>query len=264
MGPPRLSGHWPEYLMEAAQLSLYMMSAGTFRVLFQSPASPVHDWIFSELLRRALIGLAMGLTSVALVYSPWGRRSGAHFNPAITVAYWRLGRVNTADGLFYALSQFVGGTVGVLLISVVYGDLFRMAPVSYAATQPGRKGPWWALVAELFISFLLMSTILFMTNRQALARYTGFVTGTLVALFITFESPLSGMSMNPARSFSSAWPGGFWRTIWIYFVGPVIGMLLAVEAYKLLQLPMRACAKLYHDNDKRCIFCGRPAPSLDG
>jgi aquaporin Z len=108
------------------------------------------------------------------------------------------------------------------------------------------------------MSFLFMSTILFVTNCPALAQYTGVFTGSLVALFLTFEAPLSGMSMNPARTFSSALPGWLWQGTWAYFLGPISGMLLAVEVRKrLMRAPMRACAKLYHDEHTRCIFCGR-------
>ena len=256
--PRALRDHWPEYLMEAAELGLFMISAGIFTTLIQSPVSPIHKWIPSELPRRALVGIAMGLTSIALVYSPWGRQSGAHFNPAVTLTFWRLGKINTADFFFYAVGQFVGGIAGVVFLSWLLKGLFRMPPISYVATRPGGKGAWWALIGEIFISFLLMSTVLFVTNKPRFAKYTGFFTGALVALFITFEAPLSGMSMNPARTFASAVPAGFWQELWIYFAGPVLGMLLAVEARKhLFHLPMRACAKLYHDNDKRCIFCGR-------
>ena len=253
-----LRDHWPEYLMEAAELGLFMISAGIFTTLIQSPASPIHTWIPSELPRRALVGLAMGLTSIALVYSPWGCQSGAHFNPAVTLTFWRLGKVKLPDAVLYMLAQFLGGIAGVVFISTILRGLFRLPPVSYAATCPGPQGSWWALAAEIFISFLLMSTILLVTNQPRLARYTGLFSGTLVALFITFEAPLSGMSMNPARTLSSALPGGFWQPLWIYFVGPIIGMFAAVEARKrLFNLPTRACAKLYHDNNKRCIFCGR-------
>lgn len=256
-----LRDHWPEYLMEAAELGLFMISAGVFTIVIENPASPVHRWIPSELLRRALVGAAMGLTSIGLVYSPWGKQSGAHFNPAVTLAFWRLGKVKTADLLLYVIAQFAGGIAGVLLVSRMLRDLFRLPPVSYVATRPGSKGPWWALIAEIFISFLLMSIVLFATNKPRFAKYTGVFTGALVALFITFEAPLSGMSMNPARTFSSAVPAGFWRDLWIYFAGPVLGMLLAVEArQRLFHLPMAACAKIYHDNEKRCIFCGRHMP----
>jgi aquaporin Z len=244
--------------MEAAELCLFMVSAGVFTLIIQSSALPVRDAIPSPLIRRALVGAAMGLTSIALVYSPWGRQSGAHFNPAITFVFWRLGKVKTLDAIGYVIAQFPGGIAGVLFVSGLLGDSFRDAPVNYVATLPGPAGLGWALVAELFISFLLMSTVLFATNRQRLAKYTGLLTGSLVAMFITFEAPLSGMSMNPARTFSSAFAAGIWQGLWIYFVAPPVGMLLAVEARKhLFSLPMRACAKLYHDNDKRCIFCGR-------
>ncbi len=258
-----LRNHWPEYLMEAAELGLFMISAGIFTTAIQNPASPVREWIRSELQRRALVGALMGLTSIGLVYSPWGKQSGAHFNPAVTLAFWRLGKVKMADLLLYVVAQFAGGIAGVLLVSRMLSKLFRLPPVRYVATLPGAKGPWWALIAEICISFSLMSTVLFATNKPRIAKYTGVFTGALVALFITFEAPLSGMSMNPARTIASAVPAGLWRDLWIYFAGPVFGMLLAVEARKsLLHLPMRACAKIYHDNEKRCIFCGFHMPLI--
>jgi aquaporin Z len=253
-----LLAHWPEYLMEAAQLFLYMISAGIFTTLVQSPVSSLYGWIPSALLRRAVIGIALGLTSIALVYSPWGRQSGGHFNPAITITYWRLGKVQTSDALFYVAAQIVGGTAGVAVLSLLVGDLFRLPPVNYVLTQPGFGGLWLAFAAELILSFLLMSTILFATNRLSIARYTGLFTGALVALFIVFEQPISGMSLNPARTLASALPAESWRGWWIHSVGPVIGMLFAVDvSERLFHWPMNACAKLYHDNGKRCILCGR-------
>ena len=111
------------------------------------------------------------------------------------------------------------------------------------------------------ISFALMSTVLFITNWQRLARYTGPFAGALVFLFITFEAPISGMSMNPARSFSSALPGGLWAGIWIYLSAPLLGMLIAAELWKLISpRPATACAKLNHQTKKRCIFCGCGMP----
>ena len=84
--------HWPEYLMEAALLGLFMISVGAFTILLEHPASSIHMSLRSPLLRRALGGLAMGLTAIALIYSPWGRQSGAHFNPAVTMTFYRLKR----------------------------------------------------------------------------------------------------------------------------------------------------------------------------
>jgi aquaporin Z len=253
-----LSEHWPEYLIEAALLGLYMMAAGTFAVILQAPLLPIHIWVRSPFIRRLLYGVAMGAVSIGLVYSPWGRRSGAHANSAITFTFWWLGKVTTFDALFYVTAQFAGGISGVAAIALIFGDFFRLPPVTYVATQPGPKGDWWALAAEFLMSFLVMSTILSATNRPVLAQYTGYFTGSLVAIFLTLEAPLSGMSMNPARTFSPAVVAWLWRGTWVYFVGPVIGMLLAVEVrHRLMHASTDACAKLYHDEHTRCIFFGQ-------
>src|SRR5688572_6796201 len=101
-----LKAHWPEYAIEAAGIAAFMASALAFTALLEHPGSPVHQAVESAMLRRALMGLAMGATAMALVYSPWGQRSGAHFNPALTFTYLRLGKVAAPDALFYALAQF--------------------------------------------------------------------------------------------------------------------------------------------------------------
>lgn len=107
--------HWPEYLMEAAGLGFFMMSACLFGALYENPASPVRQAISSTLLRRLLMGISMGLTSIAIVYSPWGKQSGAHINPSVTLTFFRLGKIAKWDALFYALAQFVGASLGVIL-----------------------------------------------------------------------------------------------------------------------------------------------------
>lgn len=113
--------HWPEYLMEAFGLGLFLMSAGAFATLIWAEHSPVRAAVPSDLGRRALMGLAMGLTAVANTYSPWGRRSGAHLNPATTLTYWRLGKVRGRDAAFYVAAQFAGGTVGAFYICGLLG-----------------------------------------------------------------------------------------------------------------------------------------------
>src|ERR1700746_437225 len=95
------ASHWPEYLMEAACLGLFMVSACSFTVLLQHPGSIVRQMIPSAFLRRALTGVAMGLTAIALIYSPWGKQSGAHLNPSITLTFFRLGKIEPWDAGFY-------------------------------------------------------------------------------------------------------------------------------------------------------------------
>jgi aquaporin Z len=242
--------------MEAAGLGLFMISAGAFATLLEYPLSPIHQAIDNPLSRRALMGLAMGLTAIALIYSPWGKQSGAHFNPAVTLTFMRLGKVNPVDALFYVVAQFAGGLLGVLLMTTLLGSRFSAPPVAYVATRPGIYGVAWAFLGETVITFVLMFVVLRIGNTPRVARYTGLFAGLLVALYITFEAPISGMSMNPARTFASAAPGGIWNTLWVYFVAPPLGMLMAAQFYlRVNGTKSVSCAKLHHQNNKRCIFC---------
>lgn len=119
-----LRNHWPEYLMEAFGLGLFMVSAGLFGTLLEYPLSPVHRAIGDPLLRRALMGLAMGLTAMGIIYSPWGQQSGAHINPAATLTFLRLGKVAPWDAFFYVVAQLSGGLYGVLLVGGLLGEVF--------------------------------------------------------------------------------------------------------------------------------------------
>ncbi len=250
-----LRRHWPEYLMEAFGLGLFMVSACSVGVVLEHPSSPVHQMIQVATLRRVLFGAAMGVTAILNIYSPWGKRSGSHLNPATTLTFWRLGKVERWDAVFYPLSQFAGGLAGVIILQIMFGSLIAHPNVNYVATTPGPKGEVVAFVAEVLITFILISVVLRVSNVERLARYTGFFVGALVTTYISIEAPLSGMSMNPARTLASAAPAGVWTALWIYFTAPPIGMLLAAEVYLRLKGEHRVfCAKLHHHNSKRCIF----------
>ena len=248
------------YLAETAGLGLFMIAACAFGVALGHPGLPVARALPDALLRRALMGLAMGTTAIALICSPWGQRSGAHLNPAATLAFWRLGTVQTRDALCYAAAQTVGGVAGVLIATAALGELVGHPAVRYVATTPGDAGIAAAFVAELLIAFVLMSVVLRVSNTAALARHTPLAVGALIAIYITVEAPVSGMSMNPARSLASALPAGTWDTLWIYFAAPPIGMLLAAEAYARRHgVAAVFCAKLHHHNRQPCIFRCRHA-----
>src|SRR5688500_1859179 len=109
--------HWREYLIEVAGLGLFMLSAAGFATLLEHPASPVRHALSDAFTRRVLTGLAMGPTAASLTYSPWGRRSGAHFNPAVTLTFFRLGKVSGRDTIFYIGAQFAGGVLGIAVAS---------------------------------------------------------------------------------------------------------------------------------------------------
>jgi len=248
--------HWREYAIEGGLLGLFMISACGFTTLLEHPASPVVRSLPDPFLRRFLTGCAMGATAIALIYSRWGMRSGAHMNPAITLTFTRLGKVGPRDALAYVVAQFAGGALGVLLSGWALGPLLAHDRVRWAVTVPGPHGPLVAFGAEVAIAFLLMTVILRVSNHARFAAWTGLCAGLLVAAYITFEAPLSGMSMNPARTLASALGAREWASLWIYFSAPLLGMLLAAEVYLRTRGPEAVfCAKLHHRNTEPCIFC---------
>lgn len=250
-----LAKHWPEYLIEGAALGLFMVSATLCTVLLEHPGSPVRRAIASALTRRALMGLLMGATAVAIIYSPWGRRSGAHMNPSVTLTFLRLGKIDPADAAFYVGAQFAGGLLAVGLVALWARGALSHPSVRFAATRPGQAGPGGAFFGETAISFLLMTTVLLVSNSPRLMHWTGLAAGLLVACFITFEAPLSGMSMNPARTMATALPSGMFTGLWIYFTAPLAGMLLAAETFvRTRGAGAVLCAKLEHDAAFACLF----------
>lgn len=248
--------HWREYLIEGWALGTFMVSAGVATTLFEYPGFWLHQAIADADLRRALIGVAMGLTAVALIYSPWGQRSGAHMNPAVTLTFLRLGKIARWDALFFMVAQCLGGILGVLLVHALFADAFAQPPVSYIVTMPGPRGANVAFLAEVLMSALLMSTVLWVSGSPRFERATGLCAGFLVALFITIEAPLSGMSINPARTLASAVPSGWFDHLWIYLIAPPLGMLAAGEIYCRTRHRHEPCAKLHHSLDRPCIHCG--------
>jgi aquaporin Z len=257
-----MKSHWPEYAMEGALLGLFMVAACGFTALLEHPGSPARQALGNGFLRRVLMGLAMGATAVAIIYSPWGKRSGAHMNPAVTLTFLRLRKVAHVDAFFYVLAQFTGGALGVILVTALAGSAFTAPPVNSIVTLPAPPhGPGIAFAAEFVIACGMMMTVLAVSNSK-LAAYTGAFAALLVAMYIGLEGPFSGMSINPARSFASAAPSGMWHLLWIYFIAPPLGMLTAAQVYCLLHGRV-GCAKLQHPDDVRCIHCGYEPPAVE-
>lgn len=251
--------------MEAAGLGFFMLSACAFGVLLEHPMSPVHQALEQPFIRRLLAGIAMGLTFLAIVCSKWGKRSGAHLNPSVTLTFLVLGKISRVDALFYILFQFLGGLTGVFLAEALIGLPLQHSSVNYSATIPGPQGPGIALWAELFISALMMTVVLNVSNSRRWSRFLPYIAASLVATYIALESPLSGMSMNPARTLGSAIPAREWTALWIYFVAPPLGMLLAAVIHRTRPgAPAVFCAKLHHHNRERCIFRCNYAQLMNG
>ena len=122
-----------------------------------------------------LTGIAMGSTAIALVFSPLGKRSGAHFNPAVTLTFWRLGKVKNWDAMFYIIAQFIGGIVGVFAVALFVREALSHPTVNYAATLPGPQGMAIAFIAEFAIAFVLMSVVLRCEQHAAHCALHGIV-----------------------------------------------------------------------------------------
>jgi aquaporin Z len=256
--------HWPEYVLEAVALATFMVSAVVFATLFQHPASPLSGSVERLALPRLPMGIAMGVTAVALIYSPIGRRSGAHLNPAVTLAFLRLGRIAAVDAAGYVAAQCAGAIAGLSIAVLCLRGLPADMSVNFVATVPGPSGPAAAFGAEAAMSFAMMLTVLTISGRPTLMRYTGLAAGALVTTYIVIEAPLSGMSLNPARTLASGLFAHTLDSLWIYFTAPPLGMMLAAELCGRTRWGARIrCAKLHHVAGDRCIFkCGHaPAPT---
>jgi aquaporin Z len=247
--------HWREYLMEATELGVLMFSTCLFGTLFYGHASPLEHFALSRTCRAALMGFAVATTTFLIIRSPFGRRTGAHFNPAITLTYFWLGRTHRWDALGYVAAQFSGGLAGVFVARRILGFRLAAEPVQYVVTTPGTYGDFTAFVAEFLLSGLLMSVVLFSSNHRALARFSPWFVAAVTIFYYAGCASISGYSVNPARSFSSAFFAWIWWGIWIYFTAPCLGMLTAAAIYIRAMGPDKVyCAKVFHDLRSTCPF----------
>jgi aquaporin Z len=247
--------HWREYIMEGTELGMFMLAASSFGTELFYVRSPFLRWLPDPMLRLILMGLLMGVTAIAIIRSPMGRRSGAHFNPAVSITFLCLGRMHRLDALFYVISQFVGGACGVLAARLIIGARLGAPSVRYVVTVPGRHGIFAAFLAEYFMGWLMMTVVLVSANSRRFARFTWLLVGTLVTMYVIGFSGISGFSVNPARTVASAIFAGVWTALWIYLSAPLLGMLSAAALY-ILRSGSDAvlCAKVYHDQHSPCPF----------
>lgn len=248
-----LRRHWRHYAAEAAGIAFFVVCAGLLTVLIEHPASPVaHLMPATPLLRRALLGVGMVLVIVSIVYSPWGKRSGAHINPAVTLAFWHLGKLRTPDALWYVLAQVAGAATAASLMRAGLGHWYAHPAVKFTVTEP-KHGAMLGFAGEFVISFILMLVLLAALHSRRWKTRAGWLLGALLALYITFEAPLSGMSLNPARSLGTALAAGHYEGLWLYFVAPPLAMWLATVLFR----------RYYHGEALECaILAGcSPGPS---
>ena len=219
--------------MEAAGIGGFVIIAGILTIFFEHPSMPPMQSGLSHfpILRRALLGLGLGLY-VGWAVQLFGKLSGTHINPSVTLAFSRLGYISRTDAFCYIIAQFAGALIAFYALKIGVGNLFSYPAIDYgvAKPQPPHTGTG-TFIAEFIISFILMISLLLFSSSKKLEKYTALLVGGLIALFITFELPYSGMSMNPARSFAAAFGVSQWHYLWIYFVSPTAATFLAAEIY---------------------------------
>ncbi len=201
---------------------------GTFGLVFAGTGAIIVNSVTDGAITHVGVALTFGLIIFAMI-SAVGHVSGAHFNPAVTLAFALAGHFPLRHVLPYVAAQVGGGLLASLLLRTLFGTAANLG-----ATLP--RGPeWQSLVLEIVLTFFLMFVIVSVaTDERAVTRAAAFAIGGTVGLEAMFAGPISGASMNPARSLAPALVGGVPQSLWLYLVGPVVGALLGAWAYRLL------------------------------
>jgi aquaporin Z len=230
--------NWKFYLQEALGLAIFMVSACFFSGLLFGQGGYFVSGLPAP-VRQIFLGLLMGLTALFIFYSPLTSPSGSHINPAVTLAFFRLGKIGRVDALFYILFQFTGGTLTVYFMVALMGNNLTAAPLHDVVTIPGKFGPGAAAIMEFIIALIMMGMVLFTAAHPVMKKYSRIFAGVLVCIFVIVAGPVSGFGMNPARSFASALPAHIWTAFWIYLLVPVAGMLGAAEVFLFVRRKRR-------------------------
>jgi aquaporin Z len=255
--------HWPEYGAELLGTAFLLFTGLSAVFLDFGAGSPVARILPERGARLLLTGLLFAGSGSLVAISPLGRLSGGHINPAVSLAFWLQGKMHHLDLGGYMLGQLLGAILGSLLLVAVWG--VRAASVGYGVTFPGAGLPLWLVfLAEVSMTFLLVILIFHFVSSHRLMRWTPLMVWLLVALMVWLESPISGTSLNPARSLGPALVSWTWHDQWIYLLAPCIGAVLAVGVFRLLTSAERdvLTAKLFHVSHYRSIFKHEGMPSM--
>jgi aquaporin Z len=241
--------------MEGAEIAVLMLSTCVCGTLLYSSDSPLNFLGLQQVSRSFLMGIGVAITTFLIVLSPFGRRTGAHLNPAVTLSFFWLRRVHRWDAACYVVAHFAGAVFGVLIARQVLGSRLSDPPVRYLVTLPGIYGSPVAFLCEFLLSASLMGAVLYGSNHRLSFRFTPVFVALLTVSYYALSSSISGFSVNPARSFSSALFAWIWQGIWIYFLAPAVGMLTVAAIYIRILGPNSVyCAKVFHDLRSTCPF----------
>jgi aquaporin Z len=242
---PQGGWHWAEWSCELVGTALLLLGGLSAVCLDFAPGSPVASAVPDHSVRLLITGVLFAGTGSLVAVSPLGRRSGAHLNPSVTLAFWRRGHMHPHDLAGYIVAQVAGAFAGTALVRWWWGA--KAAALDLGTTQPGHGIGAAAAGIEAFMTFLLVGGILVMVSSAKTAPWTPLLVWILVAVLVWQGAPWTGTSLNPARSLAPALLAPDTANLWIYFVGPLAGSLLAVAAFGAVPGLETRTAKLFHD-----------------
>ena len=246
---------WQTYLSELLGTALLIGIGLSFVIFDFGDGSPVAAILPDAGMRRLLTGFLFGATGAAIACSQVGKVSGAHINPVVTLAFYIKGKFSGRDAIGYILAQFAGGIAGSIPL-LLWGQEGRS--IQFGGTTPGTGCTIWAaLFGEIITTFCLIVGLFIFLGHRRLRHYTPLLFPFLYAVMVYLEAPVSGTSTNPARSLGPSVISGVWSGWWIYFVGPLIGMLIGLGLHQFSRLKRFEVeiAKIYHfQQDRYGIF----------
>jgi aquaporin Z len=255
--------NWAEYIAEVLGTTLVVFIGLSTAVFNFAEGLPIEQLVPDKGIRLLMTGVVFAGSGSLVAISPLGKLSGAHINPVVSLAFWIQGKMNLIDFFGYIIGQFCGGIIGAWLLVTVWGKY--ATSIDNGMTLPGTDYSLLSVFsAEVYMTFLLVFLISLFLSNSRLMRWTPLMTWVLMATMVWLGSPISGTSVNPARSFGPALVTWFWQDHWIYWVGPILGSLIAVMAFQVLSMGKRSIltAKLFHVPHYRCIFKNIKAPHL--
>jgi aquaporin Z len=247
--------HWAEYTAELVGTT-FNIFVGLSAVVFDfGQGLPMEHLIPDPSIRLLITGLIFSGSGALFAISPLGKLSGGHISSSVTLAFWAHGKMHGQDAVGYIVAQFIGAILGAILMVSVWGKY--AGSVYNGMTLPGAGyALWFVFLAEVFVTFLLVLSIFLFVCNHRLMRWTPLMTWLLITAIVWLEAPISGASLNPARSIGPAFVTGLWRDQWLYCIAPPLGALLAVAMFRLLSMGRRdvLTCKLCHVPHYRSIF----------
>lgn len=243
---------WRLFLSELVGTAVLLLGGLSIVIFMFGTGSPMERILPSVKIRQMTTGFLFGCVGTLITLSTVGKESGAHINPAVTLAFWMFQKLDTRTALGYVIAQLLGAAVGCLPL-LAWGSMGRS--VAFGATTPGKGYPIeTVLMGEVVTTFALVTALCLFIGFRHIRPYTPFMIPFLYAVMVPLEASISGTSTNPARTLGPALIAGQWEGWWVYWVGPLTGTLVAVVVCGSLARRIEV-AKLYHfESDRRRIF----------